>query len=136
MDGNPAVAGNQTPDRIFSSLNPGNPGTIMQLTATATSTTRRLILELDASLIQNHTPLEPNPADDADRRASSHHRHDFPRRTLPGVRRGFAFTRPCVGWRSLRGVEERPRKTASRGMADFPAKNTRLGDKDLSSVAP
>jgi hypothetical protein len=64
MDGNPAVAGNQTPDRIFSSLNPGNPGTIMQLTATATSTTRRFILELDASLIQNHTPLYPNPAGD------------------------------------------------------------------------
>ena len=64
MDGNPAVGGNQTPDRIFSSLNASTARAIMQLSATATSTTRRFVLELDASLIQNHTPLYPNPAGD------------------------------------------------------------------------
>lgn len=62
MDGNPAVAGNQTPDRIFSSLNPDTTGTIMQLSASATATSRRFVVELDASIIQNHIPLYPNPA--------------------------------------------------------------------------
>jgi hypothetical protein len=62
MDGNPALGGNQTPDRIFSSLNPDTTGTIMQLSATDTGTTRRFVVELDASIIQSHTPLYPNPA--------------------------------------------------------------------------
>jgi len=64
LDGNAAVAGNQTPDRIWSSLNPDTTGTVMQLSATDTGTTRRFIVELDASVIQNHLPLYPNPAGD------------------------------------------------------------------------
>ena len=63
IDGNPSVAGNQTPDRIFSSLNPDTTATIMQLSATdngtATNSSRRFTVELNASIIQNHTPLYP-----------------------------------------------------------------------------
>lgn len=62
LDGNAAVAGNQTPDRIWSSLNPDTTGTVMQLSASDTGTTRRFIVELDASVIQNHSPLYPNSA--------------------------------------------------------------------------
>lgn len=56
MDGSQA-AGVQTPDRIFSSMNPGNSGTIMQLSASDTGGARRFTVELDATIIQNYTPL-------------------------------------------------------------------------------
>lgn len=63
MDGSPA-AGTQTPDRIFSSLNPGAASSIMQLSASDTGNTRRFVVELDASIVQNHNPLYPNPQGD------------------------------------------------------------------------
>jgi hypothetical protein len=56
MDGSQA-AGVQTPDRIFSSLNPDTTGTIMQLSANDTGGLRRFTVELDATVIQNHSPL-------------------------------------------------------------------------------
>ena len=56
MDGSQA-AGVQTPDRIFSSLNPDTTGTIMQLSASDTGGLRRFTVELDATIIQNYTPL-------------------------------------------------------------------------------
>ena len=63
LDGNAAVAGNQTPDRIFSSQNANASSVITQLTATDngtnTNSARRFTVELDASIIQNHTPLYP-----------------------------------------------------------------------------
>lgn len=63
IDGNGEVAGNQTPDRIFSSLNANASSVVMQLTATDngtnTNTARRFTVELNASIIQNHTPLYP-----------------------------------------------------------------------------
>lgn len=62
IDGNPSVAGNQPPDRIFSSMNPDTTGTIMQLTATDNGTSRRFTVELNAGIVQNHAPLYPNPS--------------------------------------------------------------------------
>jgi hypothetical protein len=56
MDGSQA-AGVQTPDRIFSSLNPDATGTIMQLSASDTAGVRRFTVELDATIIQNYSPL-------------------------------------------------------------------------------
>lgn len=56
MDGSQA-AGVQAPDRIFSSLNPDTTGTIMQLSASDNGGLRRFTVELDASIIQDHTPL-------------------------------------------------------------------------------
>jgi hypothetical protein len=58
-DGSPA-AGTQAPDRIWSSLNPATAGIIMQLSATDYGTYRRFTVEIDASVIQNHTPLYPD----------------------------------------------------------------------------
>jgi len=62
-DGSPA-AGVQTPDRIWSSLNASDAASIMQLSATDNGTSRRFVLELNASAIQNHVPLYPNPDGD------------------------------------------------------------------------
>lgn len=63
LDGNAAVAGNQNPDRIFSSLNSNASSVVRSLTAsdngTNTNTARRFVIELDASIVQNHTPLYP-----------------------------------------------------------------------------
>jgi hypothetical protein len=58
MDGSPD-AGNQTPDRIFSSRNNDDLGVVTSLSATDTGTMRRFVIELDASILQNHTPLYP-----------------------------------------------------------------------------
>jgi hypothetical protein len=63
FDGSPA-AGTQAPDRIFSSLDAGASSVISQLSATDTGNTRRFVLEFDASIVQNHTPLYPNPQGD------------------------------------------------------------------------
>jgi hypothetical protein len=63
FDGSP-TAGTQAPDRIFSSLDAGASSSIMQLSATDTGNTRRFVVELDASIVQNHTPLYPNPQGD------------------------------------------------------------------------
>ena len=63
IDGNGQVAGNQAPDRIFSSRNANASSVVMQLSATDngtnTNTSRRFTVELDANIIQNHTPLYP-----------------------------------------------------------------------------
>jgi hypothetical protein len=56
MDGSQAT-GVQTPDRIFSSLNPDTTGTIMQLSASDTGGLRRFTVELDATVIQSYSPL-------------------------------------------------------------------------------
>lgn len=58
-DGSPA-AGTQAPDRIWSSLNPDTTNAIIQLSATDHGTYRRFVVEIDASMIQNHTPLYPD----------------------------------------------------------------------------
>ena len=58
-DGTPA-AGIQTPDRIWSSLNPDTTNTVMQLSATDHGTYRRFVVEIDATVIQDHTPLYPD----------------------------------------------------------------------------
>lgn len=62
-DGSPA-AGVQTPDRIWSSLDAGDAASIIQLSASDLGTSRRFVLEFDASAIQNHAPLYPNPNGD------------------------------------------------------------------------
>jgi hypothetical protein len=53
------AAGIQTPDRIFSSLDPASASAITALSATDSGSTRTFVLEMDASVIQEHTPLYP-----------------------------------------------------------------------------
>jgi hypothetical protein len=62
-DGAP-TAGVQTPDRIWSSLDSGDAASIIQLSATDNGTSRRFVFEIDATAIQTHTPLYPNPNGD------------------------------------------------------------------------
>ncbi len=62
-DGTPS-AGVQTPDRIWSSLNASDAASVMQLSATDTGTSRRFVFEFDATAIQTHAPLYPNPNGD------------------------------------------------------------------------
>lgn len=54
--------GMQAPDRIFSSLDPTTAGMLTQLSATDAGPIRTFVLEMDASVINNHMPLYPNPA--------------------------------------------------------------------------
>jgi hypothetical protein len=60
QDGSPA-GGIQTPDRIFSSLSPVPVNTVINSSATDLGNTRRFVLELDASAINAHSPMYPNP---------------------------------------------------------------------------
>lgn len=62
IDGSP-LTGTQTPDRIFSSRNANAASVVNTLTATDNGTSRRFVVELNASLIQGWTPLYPNTTD-------------------------------------------------------------------------